>query len=128
MPNKFDISLIPRVLSSNPSETYFKQGPGIDEPGQGTGYAGGTKSGVGVSMPGEQEEDVLRAFEGVPAWEPHVVDLARAAGLEFDDALRGVLRLVARGYLNLRQRDTVANDHWVSLTPKGQESLRSVPS
>jgi len=72
--------------------------------------------------------EVLRAFRGAPEWQPHVVDLAREARLEFDDALKGVLRLVARGDLKLRQRDTVANDHLVSLTPQGEAFLRDVLS
>jgi hypothetical protein len=123
--HKFDISLIPRVLS-------------VSAPDPGTGSAGGPKSGYGIPETGsandpksgrgigEPEMEVLRAFQGSPEWQPHVVDLAREARLEFDDALKGVLRLVARGDLNLRQRDTVANDHLVSLTPKGEAVLRHV--
>ncbi len=53
----------------------------------------------------------------------HVVDLASLAGLEFDEALRSVLRLAARGSLKIVHRDPVANDHRVEITPEGTRSL-----
>lgn len=47
------------------------------------------------------------------AREAHVVDLAATAGMEFEDALRSVLRLAARREVMIKQRDPVGNDHLV---------------
>ena len=45
----------------------------------------------------------------------HIVDLAAQAGVEFEDALRSILRLVARREVTIEQRDPVANDHLVAV-------------
>lgn len=44
----------------------------------------------------------------------HVVDLARLADVEFEAALRSVLRLAARRRAIIEQRDPLANDHLVA--------------
>jgi hypothetical protein len=45
--------------------------------------------------------------------EAHVVELAAATEMEFEDALRSVLRLAARREVIIKQRDPIANDHLV---------------
>jgi hypothetical protein len=46
--------------------------------------------------------------------ESHIVDLAAELGVEFEDALRSVLRLAARRMIVIEQRDPIANDHLVA--------------
>jgi hypothetical protein len=63
----------------------------------------------------KSDERLLSELRSEPAKRLHVVDLAARLGVEFDDALRSVLRLVARRQLVIEQRDPLADDHLVSL-------------
>jgi hypothetical protein len=63
----------------------------------------------------ESDKRLLAELGAEPARRLHVVDLAARLGVEFDDALRSVLRLVARRQLVIEQRDPLADDHLVSL-------------
>jgi hypothetical protein len=109
--HKFDISLIPRVLSD--------PAPSDDLPDVSTGPKGDRSETVWVP-----KDRVLLLFREEAPRPLHVVDVARRVGVNFDDALRVVLRLVARGMLDLLERDPVANDHLVALSPRGEAYLR----
>jgi hypothetical protein len=61
------------------------------------------------------EKRLLAELSSEPGRRLHVVDLAARLGIEFEDALRSVLRLAARRQLVIEQRDPLADDHLVSL-------------
>jgi len=86
-----------------------------------SGSGGGTPPSTDkVSRGGEGLEpsrldDRLR--QALVEWpESHVVDLAAKLGVDFDEALRGVLRLAAHREVIIKRRDPVANDHLVALS------------
>ena len=59
---------------------------------------------------------VLTEMRSASSGRMHVVDLAARTGVEFEAALRSVLRLVARRQLVIEQRDPLADDHLVRLS------------
>jgi hypothetical protein len=63
---------------------------------------------------------LLSACRRNPERQLHVSALAKDAGVDFDVGLKGVLRLVARGLLDIQERDRVAGDHLVAV-PRTQE-------
>ena len=65
---------------------------------------------------GVDEQALLRAMQKSPG-DVHVVDVAKAAGIGFDQALQGVVRLAASGKVEIVERDAIAGDHLVRLTP-----------
>jgi hypothetical protein len=71
------------------------------------------KLGPVIFVPGEQRLDARLRSALAEVQEAHVVDLAARLGVEFEDAVRSVLRLAARRELVIKQRDPVANDHLV---------------
>lgn len=86
---------------------------------------------TGVLKTQEQPERVedaplLQGFRVHPEDSLRVVEIASAAGVVFEEALHGVLRLVSRDYLEIVERDpSVAGDHLVRLTPFGRQTLDS---
>lgn len=66
---------------------------------------------------------ILAAFEDAPRESRRIVEIASQANVEFEEAVRSVLRLVARHELEILQRDPVASDHAVQLTSDGLQAL-----
>jgi hypothetical protein len=66
----------------------------------------------------EHRVDTQLLHELVRVPQSHIVDLAAQVGVEFDEALRSVLRLAARRAVFIEQRDPVANDHLVAANPE----------
>lgn len=69
------------------------------------------------------EDLVLDAFRPHPDQRLHVVDIASATGLGFEDALQAVLRLAGQQRLEIVKRDEKADDHLVALMQLGREAL-----
>jgi hypothetical protein len=132
---KFDISWIAGKTQSYPvpgdePDSAPAGKPGYPVPGDEPDSASGAGSyGYPYSQELRSHYDldsvILKTIGAAPKSIWHVVDIAQRAGVEFDDALRSVLRLTARGVLNLLERDPIANDHVVQLTESGREALRS---
>ena len=74
----------------------------------------------GVDPPGGSDDALIQAFGGDPEERLHVVDLAKITGLSFDEALQGVLRLVADDLLEIVKRDEMGSDHMVG-RPAGEQ-------
>ena len=100
----FDITWLPPVKTS--------------EMGQKGAVSGAEPAAVG-------DEALLQAFGGDTEQRLHVVDMAKLTGMGFDEALQGVLRLVAADRLELVKRDEMGSDHIVALTPGGQAASGS---
>jgi hypothetical protein len=71
-------------------------------------------------------ERLLGSFSDQPK-ALHVLDVAKASGVSFEEALRGVLHLVGENYLEIVERDKIADaDHLVRLTEKGRKELETL--
>ena len=76
------------------------------------------------NAPAEADElRLLRAFAADPNKPLHVVDLARAAEIDFEPAVRASVRLAGRNLVEIVKRDTVAEDHLLRVTPLGLKAL-----
>jgi hypothetical protein len=93
---KFDISWVPRR--------------GASRGAAGQQAAGGPESAARPAVAG-----ILDRLRAEPSSPQHVVDLARASGVDFQTALQAVLDLAARGEVEIRERDKIGGDHLVAL-------------
>jgi hypothetical protein len=105
---KFDISWVDRPVSRD--DPPVQGTPEVNPAPPPRGYGGEVRT----LRNSEEAVDnrLLRTLAEVGL--SHVVDLAADSGVEFDDALRSILRLAARRQVFIKQRDPIANDHLVA--------------
>ena len=118
MDRKFDISWIQQIPSErSTAEAEAERSSAVTK-----------SSSSSFSVPAAPD-DVERRYLGIlrvvreNGGTCHVIQIAEKVQYDFDEVLHAVLRLVSRQDLTIVQRDPVASDHLVRLTPKGLERL-----